>query len=216
MKGLLRALIPPAPCLHCHLPQPEHLWLCEGCRATLAPDGGTATTLTGGLNVESAFFYGGACSALIPYAKDPVEPPLYAWLVAQAAELPNGSALVPVPTHWRRRIERGGCHTTALARALSAHLDLPVVHALERSHLAPKQSQQDRETRRQVRPEHFRCRDLELPPGKVLLIDDVLTTGATLSAAARALLQTHALDDLGAWVLARRPASNEGFGLAKR
>jgi len=204
MKSLFDALVPPAPCLHCQIPQPEHTWLCEGCRATLAPDHGIPHSLEGGLTVESAFFYGGACSTLVPFAKSPVEPPLYQWLIEQAAELPNGSALVPVPTHWRRRVERGGCHTTALARALAARLDLPVLHALERTQLAPKQSSLSSHGRTQINSDHFRCKKVLLPPGKILLIDDVLTTGATLTAAARALLKMHEVDDLGAWVLARR------------
>ena len=204
MKGLFSALVPPAPCLHCHLPEPEHLWLCEGCRATLAPDTGVPSLTDGGLSVESGFFYGGACSVLIPFAKDPVAPPLYAWLVEQLAELPNAAALVPVPSHWRRRVERGGCHATALANALATRLDLPVIQGLERIQSGPKQTELDGAHRRQISSDHYRGRKVDFPPGRILLIDDVLTTGSTLKAAAQALLRDHAVDELAAWVLARR------------
>jgi len=204
MKGFFSAVVPPAPCLHCQLPDPEHLWLCEGCRASLAPVTGAPTTLEGGLSVESGFFYGGACSVLVPFAKSPVEPPLYQWLISQLPGLPEGSALVPIPSHWRRRIERGGCHTTALAQALAFRLDIPVIHGLERIQLGPKQSQLDSARRREIRSDHFRTRNVEFPPGRILLIDDVMTTGSTLRSAAQAFLRTHEVDDLAAWVLTRR------------
>lgn len=204
MKGLIDALIPPAPCLHCQLPDPEHLWLCEGCRASLPLDQDAPTVLEGGLGVESAFYYGGACSVLIPFAKNPVEPRLYEWLISQSSQRFKASALVPVPTHWRRRVERGGCHTTALSQVLSKRLNIPVLHALERTRNDPKQSQLDGIDRRQIQKDAFRGRHVELPKGKILLVDDVLTTGSTLRASAQALLRDHDVEDLGAWVLARR------------
>lgn len=171
---------------------------------TLAPDNGGAVVLDGGLSVRSAFFYGGATASLLPRAKNPLEPPLYRWLVNQAPHLPDGSALIPVPGHWRRRVERGGCHSTALAQILAARLDLPVIQALERPQAVDRQAGKDVEARQRLAPDSFRYTGKPLPPGELILIDDVMTTGTTLGVAARCLVETEEAQGISAWVLARR------------
>lgn len=116
---------------------------------------------------------------------------------------PPPDALVPIPLHASRLRQRGYNQALELARALAADLALPVLdHALQRTRATAAQPGLDREARwRNVRGA-FRA-DAPLP-ARIALIDDVMTTGATLDAAARAL-KAAGVQWVEAVVLARRP-----------
>lgn len=111
--------------------------------------------------------------------------------------------LAPVPSHWRRRLWRGFDPAAVLARELSRRTAIPAVEALRRRRHTPRQAGLTRRQRRDnvrgcfeaARPEAVRGR-------RVLLIDDVLTTGATANAAAAALRAAGAAH-VGVFTLAR-------------
>lgn len=108
--------------------------------------------------------------------------------VAQAAEgrLPRVDSVVPVPQPWTRSLQRGFSPTAVIARSLSRRLGAPLVHALRRRGGAA-QAGLDDEARAENVATAFSAR--EVPIGlRVLLVDDVITTGATASACARELL----------------------------
>jgi ComF family protein len=94
-------------------------------------------------------------------------------------------ATVPVPLYWRRRWQRGFNQAELLARGLARHTGIPVVKALGRVRPTPTQAGLSNSARRQNVAKAFRSRSV---PGKrILLIDDVMTTGATAAACAAAL-----------------------------
>lgn len=112
--------------------------------------------------------------------------------------------LVPVPLHpWKER-EREFNQSERLARAISRELTIPVnARLVERIHHTRAQAKLDRKARAQNVKRAFRMRkDLRLNGQRILLIDDVLTTGATTSACAKALIDGGA-SEVCVWTVAR-------------
>ncbi len=94
-------------------------------------------------------------------------------------------AVVAVPLHWRRQLRRGYNQAQLIARPVARRLDLPLVDCLRRRGGALPQSRQSRKERLRSLQGRFRChRPARVAGLRVLLIDDVVTTGATLHAAA--------------------------------
>ena len=122
------------------------------------------------------------------------------WLAAAMAHaLPPGShhsAVTWAPTTHDHRRARGFDHAELLARAIAARRRVPIRALLTRG-AGLAQTGQDRAARRHG-PRFDARRDLS--GQQVLLVDDVVTTGATLTAAAAALRRAgaHAVDGLAA------------------
>lgn len=97
---------------------------------------------------------------------------------------------VPVPVHPKRKSERGFNQTEKLARQLAQLLNKPVnIKSLIRTTYRKKQSLQNKQERHSLEND-FALRGRNLTNKTICLIDDVFTTGATLSACARALEKT--------------------------
>ena len=108
----------------------------------------------------------------------------------------GGDLLVPVPVHRSRFRERGFDQADDIARACGRRLDLPVIRALERRHRTVAQHSLGRVERAQNLGGAFGVLDRhrEQVAGRwIVLVDDVSTTGATLSGCALALLEAGAL-----------------------
>jgi len=94
--------------------------------------------------------------------------------------------VVPVPLPWPRRMARGFNQTELVAAPLARELACPCPRVLRRRTLAPHQIGQKRSGR--SRAAHFRVSAPRAVAGRsILLVDDVLTTGATVAAASAAL-----------------------------
>jgi ComF family protein len=108
---------------------------------------------------------------------------------------PRGFDLVvPVPLHPRRLAERGFDQAVPLARAVARESDLPLrPRALRRLRATAPQAGLVGEARRaNVRGAFAVARPSEVAGRRVLLLDDVVTTGATARACARALREAGA------------------------
>jgi competence protein ComFC len=110
---------------------------------------------------------------------------LAAELVCEVVPRPHAYTLTFVPADPNRRLERGHNPAERLAIEIGARWVLPVAPLLARSHgVAPQRGLPLAERRRNVRGV-FQA--TTAAPGTLVLVDDVYTTGATVSAAATAL-----------------------------
>lgn len=110
-------------------------------------------------------------------------------------------ALIPVPLHPRRARERGFDQADWLARRLAARHGLILAHAQRRQATRSQRGLDRAERYRNLRGGFVVERAL---PSRVALLDDVMTTGATLDALAQACL-TAGAREVEAWSVARTP-----------
>lgn len=105
----------------------------------------------------------------------------------QTAPIP-ADALMPVPLHPHRLAERGFNQSQLLALHLSHHTGIPLLtRGIVRTRDTVRQVTLDAKSRRHNLQGAFAWTHGNAPPPRVLIIDDVLTTGATLGACAQAL-----------------------------
>jgi competence protein ComFC len=102
--------------------------------------------------------------------------------------------IVPVPLHATRQRERGFNQASLLAESLSAQALIPSKALLKRIRYTTTQTALDRSERMENLHNAFRLRkNVDVRGLRVLLVDDVLTTGSTLSECARVLKRARAL-----------------------
>ncbi|WP_250065311.1 ComF family protein [Stenotrophomonas mori] len=186
-------------CIHCGLPLPASEvpgGCCGGCRSRRSP-------LT---EVHAGFLYAAPVDGLLrrfKFHRDLAAGRLLTQLMAgRLASVPRPQALVAVPLHRPRLRQRGYDQALELARPLARRFRLPLATGLRRLHATAAQSVLDAPARRRnLRGAFVACG--RLPP-HVALVDDVMTTGATLEAAARALRRA-GVQRVDAWVCARAP-----------
>ncbi|TVQ88439.1 MAG: ComF family protein [Chromatiaceae bacterium] len=113
-------------------------------------------------------------------------------------------AIVPVPLHPRRLRERGYNQTLELARILGRRLALPVDHrCCARVRATPPQAALDRRARAANIRGAFRASGA-LAGRRLVLLDDVVTTGSTVAELTRTLLAAGCAE-IEVWTLARTP-----------
>jgi len=190
---LFASVLAPPRCAACDAPVARLAAFCPPCASTVetAHDDCRGEAL-------AAFVYGGAIAQAIVRVKYEARPDLarplgdllYRALASHAASFRGAVVVVPVPLHASRLAERGFNQSALLARRLARHLDAPFAPlALARRRDTPKQADLDRGARLANVAGAFRARQpLRVRDRSVLLVDDVCTTGATLEACARALV----------------------------
>jgi ComF family protein len=187
-------------CPRCAEPTGEHAVTCRRCAVDPLPLD----------RVVAAWRFGGQLASAIRrlkfagrahIARDVA--PLWAPVLA-AAVAERDAIVVPVPLHWRRRWTRGYDHAWLLARHACALAGIAApVRALRRIRHAPAQSTLPAAERARNVQGAFAAGSAGAIAGRaVVLIDDVMTTGATLAAAARPLRRAGATS-VTALVLAR-------------
>ncbi|MCS7325040.1 MAG: ComF family protein [Thermoflexales bacterium] len=192
-------------------------WWCERCRAQvawLAPnevEHVLALPSGAALPIYSAVRYRAPLAEAIhafKYKATPQLAELFAALMARAWHISHAETLpfvlVPVPLHPRRQRERGYNQSELLAKALSASLGFAVARqALRRTRHTAQQAQLADDAQRQANVHGaFAANPRAVYAKPILLVDDVYTTGATLSACAEALLAAGA-SQVAALTLAR-------------
>ena len=124
-------------------------------------------------------------------------PTMGRWMARAGRELLAGAdALVPVPLHWRRLWARRFNQSASLASAVSRAANVPVLYeSLKRVRATPQQVGLDKGERAGNVSGAFRVpaeRKVDVFGRRLILVDDVLTSGATVDACARALLRAGA------------------------
>lgn len=176
---------------------------CVACATTIEPAGGRS---------PAVFAYGGALADAIVRMKYRGRPELAARLGEAMAASPlvaraRGSVdvVVPVPLTAARLAERGYNQSALIARPVARALGAPLApRALERTREGPRQAISSREERRANVDGAFSCRErTRVANRRVLLVDDVRTTGATVAACTSALALAGAREVIS-FVLATR------------
>lgn len=158
---------------------------------------------------RAVFLYAAPLDRLLPrlkFHRDLAAGRLLAKLMAGSLDPePRPDVLVPVPLHRDRLRQRGYDQGLELARPLARRLELPLLTgALRRIRDTAPQSELDVHGRRRNLRGSFLAVDAAKLPGHVALVDDVMTTGQTLHAAATALRRA-GVARVDAWVCARVP-----------
>lgn len=111
--------------------------------------------------------------------------------------------VVPIPLHWINYLIRGYNQSELLAEFVSKSCSIPIVNVLQRKKWTRRQAKLDKNARKKNILDAFCVRKREICKKRsILLIDDVITTGSTLSAATKALLEAGA-DEISVLTLAR-------------
>ncbi|MDQ3617504.1 MAG: ComF family protein [Pseudomonadota bacterium] len=210
-------------CHACSAQLPWNHWACLRCALPLPAVPGDETIATPAPQTcgrclrrpppqtacQAAFVYGFPLDRLLPrlkFHRDLAAARLLAGLMAQAyvqAERPD--AVLGLPLHPARLRRRGYDQALELARPLARELGLPLLTGvlLRQRDTAP-QSRLDAAQRRRNLRDAFTVRPGAVLPAHVALVDDVMTTGATVHAAVKALRRA-GVARVDAWVCARVP-----------
>ncbi len=210
MRSSLLELLAPSVCPACDAPRRSGTpRLCARCRLLLAPlrqlrGVRTALAYDGtGAQLVRRFKFDGRSDALCVL----LEP-----LVERVAEL-RVDCIVPVPRHPQRVRQLGRDPVYELARALAGRTGLLLPRSvLRRTRATPPQTGLSPRARRRNVAGSFAARPGALRDRRALLLDDVITTGATLAAAASELRHTAKPRTLLPLALAGTPAlPSSGF-----
>ncbi len=200
---ILDVLFPPQ-CLHCHKPLAfSPPFLCADCQHRLTPIDPQWVKHHVFDRIEQnyldaiwiAFEFNAIIQTVIHHLKYHTMPAagyqlgkLLAAQVFPKISFPADSVLIPVPLHPKRQKERGYNQSEKIARGIAAHSELPLLNkVLRRVRNTRSQTRLNRQERQRNVENAFQVKNNNPLPATVILVDDVITTGATINACARVL-----------------------------
>lgn len=192
-------------CERCAIPLPEELLICGECRPRPPPQQYAIAPLRYVFPADSLI--GG-----LKYSRQLAHSPLLGQLLldaVMATERPLPQLILPVPLHPLRLAERGYNQALEIARPLAKTLGLPLeTQLVTRVRHTRSQRTLDARARQHNLDGVFNVNTARLAslghPAHIALVDDVLTTGATVGTLAT-LLQRHGVTDIDVWCVARTP-----------
>jgi ComF family protein len=217
LKHSFLHLVFPASCIHCHeLLAPDSSVLCSGCATLLElldPEDRCVRCFNLKTNREAhcrycvkhptifyrtgaVFSYTGPPASIVKKLKYGCQPYLAkgagAFLIAQFERLnwPIPDAIVPVPISFFHWLDRGFNQSVLLANELASALQIPVWHALKRSGSSLSQAGLSLEQRKLLGKKQFKIKgNYPIEDKHILLLDDVMTSGTTLTRCAEVLYE---------------------------
>lgn len=196
-----QCLLAPPYCFYCLIILSEREHLCSSCCARIEQPVSYTLQITKGQHivVHSLGFYEDPVRTLIRTKHHAQQHGAYVIgeLLARTitTHLLENALLVPIPLHWTRYASRGFNQAEVIASRVAAYHHVPVVPLLVRTKRTPFQA------RSPVKQRHANVQDAFMwnplydrdvyQQSTYILVDDLMTTGATLVAAARCLLDGH-------------------------
>lgn len=201
----------PARCIICREVQDPGVFICPPCARELSATGSQASQHGDFFDVcYSPFFYEEPLRESFLRFKFRNRPQFSRqfgkWmadcLIAQ--EEANFDLITWCPLHWLRRLDRGYDQSLLLAREIGRHISAPVVSTLKKAHRSPLSAM---ESTKAIRSAHLlgAYSVIEAVEGKrILLVDDVITSGSTMSECARMLKTAGAKEVVGLTLMRKR------------
>lgn len=199
LKKFVAALLSPPACAYCNRALSERRVFCDSCKKQLQPVVSQELAITATKTVK--------VYAVAAY-KDPIKQLVLAklwsdviatkhladlmWESTPIAAL-DFDCIVSIPLHWTRRIKRGYNQAEEIARELAKISGKPWVNALKRTRMTAYQAELAADAREHnvagafVLNERYKNK---LCGKRILLVDDLYTTGSTVKAAAKILYQS--------------------------
>ena len=224
----LQRFVLPLRCLLCNAAGDHDLDLCSACAVELPRNHSCCARCALPLAIPAAFC--GECQRSLPPWDTAWAPFRYGWPLDRlesrykcSSDLAAGrmlselwqrepppprlpQLLLTVPLHRSRLRRRGYNQALELARPLARKLGVPLSHdALLRRHSTTAQTELDAVARRRNVHGAFALRDGITLPAHVAVLDDVMTTGATLAECTR-VLRRAGVKQVDVWALARAPS----------
>jgi len=189
--------ISPPACMQCKKLLPTRSIFCELCHASMLPTVSIQLkiTPTKSITVFAISSYQDPLKGLI-LAKswsDPLGSTYLGELIWQMTPLKHlyFDYLIPIPLHWTRQAWRGFNQAERMAQVISRNSGKPMAKLIKRSKRTVFQSAVDKEHRQENVKDAFALavdNPAQYAGKHLVLVDDLMTTGATLHQAARALL----------------------------
>ena len=215
LQHVLRFLFPKF-CLQCSLILETELIFCFSCLAKQTPPLAKELKITSEvtLKVYSAFYYEPPLTKIVK-AKFGGRTELFVRAANTVSEmkdffLPKGffdqAILVPIPIHWTRKLLRGFNQAEVFASALAKQNNTKCSSFLIRTRMTKYQSLLSKDERWKNVKDCFSVDKNDLPniSAKIILIDDLLTSGSTLVAATKKL-RSYGFNNISALTICKKP-----------